>query len=137
MKDIYENLIDIALAQMPKAYAPYSDFWVGAALLCDDGSVYTGSNIENASFTPTICAERAAFTKAICDGQRNFKAIAVCGGKHGVPANPPTPPCGVCRQFMREFCSDDFVILTAFSAQIYCIYTLGELLPDSFGPDNL
>ena len=123
-------LCALAKEAMTHAYAPYSGYKVGAALLCADGTVYQGCNIENSSYSPTNCAERTAFFKAIYDGQRNFTAIAVCGGKDGVITGK-FPPCGVCRQVMREFCEQDF--------KIYMIHpdgyeerTLAELLPDSF-----
>lgn len=134
---MHTELITVALAAMKNAYAPYSDFYVGAALLCENGKIYIGFNIENAAFTPTVCAERAALTRALCDGERSFCAIAVCGGKHGKTSDLITTPCGVCRQFMREFCTQDFEIITASSPENYRIYTLRELLPDSFGPENL
>ena len=97
-----EKLLELAIHAMEKAYAPYSGFKVGAALLCADGTVYQGCNIENASYSPTNCAERTAFFKAIYAGHRDFTAIAVCGGKDG-EITGYFPPCGVCRQVMREF----------------------------------
>ena len=125
-----EKLVELAIEAMGKAYAPYSGFKVGAALLCADGSVYQGCNIENASFSPTICAERTAIFKAVYDGRRDFKAIAVCGGKDGI-IEGPFPPCGVCRQVMREFCRDDFIIYLV-DQEGYEAVTLKELLPHSF-----
>ncbi len=125
-----EKLIELAKEAMIHAYDPYSGFKVGAALLCKDGTVYQGCNIENASFTPTICAERTAFFKAVYDGKREFAAIAVCGGKDGVITGL-FPPCGVCRQVMREFCTDDFIIYLA-KPDGYEIRTMAQLLPDSF-----
>ena len=125
-----EKLIELAKEAMTHAYDPYSGFKVGAALLCKDGTVYQGCNIENASFTPTICAERTAFFKAVYDGKREFAAIAVCGGKDGVITGL-FPPCGVCRQVMREFCTDDFIIYLA-KPDGYEIRTMAQLLPDSF-----
>ena len=125
-----EKLCELAKEAMAHSYAPYSGYKVGAALLCSDGSVYQGCNIENASFTPTICAERTAIFKAIYDGQRNFQAIAVCGGKDGVITGL-FPPCGVCRQVMREFCRDDFRIYL-ITPTGYETRTLAQLLPDSF-----
>ena len=119
-----EKLIAMAKEAMTRAYAPYSGFQVGAALLCGDGSVYTGCNIENASFTPTVCAERTAFFKAIYDGHRDFTAIAVCGGKGGVITGV-FPPCGVCRQVMREFCREDFTLYFADVGDAYETHTLG------------
>ena len=104
-----EALLDMAIKAMEKAYSPYSGFRVGAALLARSGKVYLGCNIENASFSPTCCAERTAFFKAISEGEREFSAIAVVGGKDGKIENL-CPPCGVCRQVMQEFCAPDFLI---------------------------
>ena len=130
-------LIEMALAQLPFAYTPYSGFKVGAALLAKDGSIYTGCNIENAAYTPTNCAERTAFFKAVSEGIREFQAICIVGGKDGVPAEY-TAPCGVCRQVMMEFCDPDtFQIILAIDPDRYKIYTLKELLPMGFGPLNL
>ena len=126
-----EKLLELAIQAMEKAYAPYSGFKVGAALLCADGTVYQGCNIENASYSPTNCAERTAFFKAIYDGHRDFTAIAVCGGKDG-EITGYFPPCGVCRQVMREFCQDDFIIYMAGPEGQYEKLTLAELLPHSF-----
>ena len=131
----YEQLIDLAKEAMTHAYIPYSGYKVGAALLCADGTVYQGCNIENASFTPTICAERTAFFKAVYDGHRDFKTIAVCGGKNGVITGF-FPPCGVCRQVMREFCDDDFVVILIGADGVYETRTLSQLLPDSFRADT-
>ena len=125
-----EKLCELAKEAMQQAYAPYSGYKVGAALLCADGTIYQGCNIENASYSPTNCAERTAFFKAIYDGKREFTAIAVCGGKNGVITGL-FPPCGVCRQVMREFCGDDFLIYMV-SADSYEVRTLAQLLPDSF-----
>jgi len=119
---------------MEHAYAPYSGYKVGAALLCAVGTVYQGCNIENASFSPTVCAERAAFFKAVYDGHRDFVSIAVCGGKDGVITGQ-FPPCGVCRQVMREFCDDAFMIYLAGDGN-YETLTLAELLPHSFRSDT-
>ena len=128
-----KELCRTAMAAMKKAYAPYSGYCVGAALLTEDDQVYLGSNIENASYTPTVCAERTAFFKAISDGVRRFKAIAVAGGKNGVIAGG-FPPCGVCRQVMAEFCDPDFTIFVVSGEDSYEQYTLAELLPCGFGP---
>ena len=125
-----EKLCELAKEAMMRAYAPYSGFKVGAALLCKDGTVYQGCNIENAAYGPTNCAERTAIFKAVYDGQREFAAIAVCGGKDGVITGS-FPPCGVCRQVMREFCQDDFVIYM-MNPEGYQAVTLTELLPFSF-----
>ena len=126
-----EKLVELAKEAMTHAYAPYSGYKVGAALLCADGTVYQGCNIENASYSPTNCAERTAFFKAVYDGQREFKAIAVCGGKNG-QITGMFPPCGVCRQVMREFCRDDFVVYLADEKGGYAAHTLAEMLPFSF-----
>ena len=132
-----EKLMELAVEAMGHAYAPYSGYKVGAALLCSDGTVYQGCNIENASYSPTNCAERTAFFKAIYDGCRDFVAVAVCGGKNGVIAGH-FPPCGVCRQVMREFCSDDFLVYTVDDQGNIGTYTLAQLLPQSFsGPEHL
>ena len=125
-----EQLCELAKQAMLGAYAPYSGYWVGAALLCDDGTVYTGCNIENASYTPTVCAERTAFFKAVSDGKRAFSAIAICGGKEG-KITGFFPPCGVCRQVMREFCRDDFTVYLIGDGEVKT-RTLAQLLPDSF-----
>lgn len=134
-------LAELAIKAMNNAYSPYSGVKVGAALLCSDGSVYTGCNIENASYSVTNCAERTAIFKAVSEGKRDFSAIAICGGRsiHGeesVLTAEQFPPCGVCRQVMREFCRDDFEIILVTSDKAYS-YTLSELFPVSFGPDNL
>ena len=124
-----------AVEAMSKAYAPYSGFCVGAALLCEDGTVYEGCNVENASYGATNCAERTAFFKAISEGKRKFTAIALCGGKGG-KLTDFTAPCGVCRQVMREFCGKDFLIYLTNGEQLQQ-YTLEQLLPQSFGPEHL
>ena len=130
-----EKLIELAKDAMAKAYAPYSGYWVGAALLCGDGTVYQGCNIENASFSPTVCAERTAFFKAVSEGHREFTALAVCGGKNGI-IEGFFPPCGVCRQVMREFCRDDFPVYLVGANGSWQVKTLGELLPLSFRADE-
>ena len=129
-----EKLIELAKEAMGKAYAPYSGYQVGAALLCADGTVYQGCNIENAAYGPTNCAERTAIFKAVYDGHRDFTAIAVCGGKNGVITGS-FPPCGVCRQVLREFCADDFQIYMA-GKDSYQTVTLAQLLPYSFQADK-
>ena len=123
-------LVSQALEARKLAYAPYSGYTVGAALLTADGHRYLGGNIENASYGATNCAERTAFFKAVYDGHRDFAAIAVCGGKDGVITGA-FPPCGVCRQVMREFCGDDFLIymITPEGCEAH---TLAEILPFSF-----
>ena len=125
-----EKLCEMAKEAMMRAYAPYSGYFVGAALLCGDGAVYQGCNIENASYSPTNCAERTAFFKAVYDGHRDFEAIAICGGKGG-EITGLFPPCGVCRQVMREFCRDDFKVYMVTPEGYEC-RTLAQLLPSSF-----
>ena len=129
-----EELISLAKEAMAHAYAPYSGFWVGAALLCADGTVYCGCNIENAAYSPTNCAERTAFFRAVYDGHREFAAMAVCGGKNG-RITDFCPPCGVCRQVMREFCDDDFKVYLIGDGT-YETVTLTQLLPHSFRADT-
>ena len=128
-----EILCEKAKEAMERAYAPYSSCKVGAALLAKSGKVYLGCNIENASFSPTICAERTAFAAAIAAGEREFLGIAVCGGKDGV-VDGAFYPCGVCRQVMREFCRDDFPVYV-LKKDIIISLTLGELLPYSFSSE--
>ena len=130
-----EKLCELAKEAMLHSYSPYSGYKVGAALLCKDGTVYTGCNIENAAYTPTICAERTAIFKAVYDGHRDFVAIAVCGGKDGIITGQ-FPPCGVCRQVMREFCGDDFKIYMV-SPSGYEEATMAQLLPFSFSNVNM
>ncbi len=134
----YKNLLEAAAQARRGAYMPYSRFAVGAALLCADGTVYTGSNIENAAYTPTVCAERVAFFKAVSDGKRDFTAIAVSGGKADAAPDSLVAPCGVCRQVMAEFCSNaPFDVVMGDSAESMTVCALSELLPLGFGPDNL
>ena len=132
-----EKLIDTAIEQLKFSYTPYSNFKVGAALLTKSGKIYTGCNIENASYTPTNCAERTAFFKAVSEGVRDFQAICIVGGKDG-KLTVYTAPCGVCRQVMMEFCNPKtFQIILAVDKERYEIYTLEELMPLGFGPLNL
>lgn len=126
-----EALMELAIQAMHHSYSPYSGVSVGAALLCADGTVYQGCNIENAAFGPSVCAERTAIFKAVYDGHRDLQAIAVCGGKDG-QITGPFPPCGVCRQVMREFCADDFEIYLTGTDGHCARFTLSELLPQSF-----
>ena len=125
-----EKLVELAKEAMSHAYVPYSGYRVGAALLCADGTVYQGCNIENAAYSPTVCAERTAFFKAVYDGHRDFSAIAVCGGKDG-HITGLFPPCGVCRQVMAEFCGKDFPIYLVHPTG-YEKRTLEQLLPLGF-----
>lgn len=125
-----KDLCKAAIEALENSYSPYSNCKVGAALLCENGRVYIGCNIENASFSPTICAERTAFAKAVSEGERNFSAIAVAGSKNG--ALTAFSPCGVCRQVMAEFCEKDFKILVVSNNENFEEYTLEQLLPSSF-----
>ena len=126
-----KELISCAIEASKNSYSPYSNFKVGAALLTKDNKVFVGCNIENAAFSPTICAERTAFAKAISEGYKDFKAIAIVGGENGNFENFCTP-CGVCRQVMKEFCDKDFLIYLGNDKLEYKKYTLEELLPNSF-----
>lgn len=133
-----KELISQALKAQKLAYVPYSGWAVGAALLAKNGKVYQGCNIENASFTPTNCAERTAFFKAVSEGVREFEAIAVVGGNASEAPSTYCSPCGVCRQVMMEFCNPKtFKIYVAITPDDYKEYTLEELLPLGFGPENL
>lgn len=136
-KELIEKMIDLAIRQLEFSYTPYSGFKVGAALLTKSGKYYTGCNIENAAYTPTNCAERTAFFKAVSEGEREFEAICIVGGKDAV-LTEYTAPCGVCRQVMMEFCNPDtFRIILATNKDHYEIFTLKEFLPLGFGPHNL
>ena len=117
------------------SYSPYSHFRVGAALLTKSGKVYTGCNVENAGYSATNCAERTAIFKAVSEGEREFEAIAIIGGKEGETA-PFCAPCGVCRQVISEFCPDDFTVILG-NEEKYEVYTLGQLLPFSFSKNDL
>ncbi len=131
------KLIGIAIEQLKFSYVPYSGFRVGAALLTKDGKIYGGCNIENASYTPTNCAERTAFFKAVSEGEREFRAICIVGGKDGILTKYASP-CGVCRQVMMEFCDPEvFQIILATGEDHYDVFTLQELLPRGFGPQDL
>ena len=132
-----EELVQMAKDARSRSYVPYSGFAVGAALLCKDGTVYQGCNIENAAYGPTICAERVAVFKAVYDGQRDFAAIAVAGGRAGEEITGLFPPCGVCRQVLREFCGLDFVLYLAKENGEFVTTTLGELLPYSFSGSDM
>lgn len=119
------------------AYTPYSHFQVGAALLAQNGKIYTGCNIENAGYTPTNCAERTALFKAVSEGERKFRAIAIVGSLQGQVNKLVTGPCGVCRQALYEFGGPDLTVIMARTEEDYIVTTLGELLPYGFGPANL
>ena len=133
------DLVKEAILAREKSYSPYSNFMVGAALLTKSGKVYRGCNIENAGYSPTNCAERTAFFKAVSEGEREFTAIAVAGWAKDAKEPDQAFPCGVCRQVMREFCNPDtFFILVAKSEKgEFTKHSLEELLPHSFGPDDL
>lgn len=137
MPDIAE-LIETAIKAREKAYAPYSNFLVGAALTCKGGELYSGCNIESASYSPSNCAERTAFFKAVSDGKRNFTSIAIVGGAKESGITDYCPPCGVCRQVMMEFCDPEtFEIILAKSKTDFKVYKLKDLMPQGFGPKNL
>ena len=131
-----DKLLEAAHNARKKAYAPYSGFCVGAALLTKGQKIYTGCNIENAAYTPTNCAERTAFFKAVSEGEREFSAIAVVGGKE-CDFKDYFTPCGVCRQVMMEFCEKDFRILIGKNGEEYLDLTLDEILPYGFSPKHL
>ncbi|MGN1042964.1 MAG: cytidine deaminase [Christensenellales bacterium] len=130
-----KELMRLAAEARKKSYSPYSEFSVGAALLSKDGKIYTGCNIENATFTPTVCAERTAFFKAVSEGVTRFEKIAIVGGRHG-ETSPFCSPCGVCRQVMAEFCDKDFSVLLG-NENDFKTYRLDELLPFSFEKTEL
>lgn len=132
-----EELVQLAKEARARAYVPYSGYAVGAALLCADGTVYQGCNIENASYSPTVCAERVAVFKAVYDGKRDFEAIAVVGGKAGEEITGLFPPCGVCRQVLREFCGLDFKLFLGKENNEFVETTLGDLLPMSFSKADM
>lgn len=130
-----KDLMRLAEAARERAYAPYSNFLVGAALLGKSGKVYLGCNVENAGYSATNCAERTAFFKAISEGEKEFSAIAIVGGYRGEKPGF-CAPCGICRQVMAEFCAEDFPIVLG-TAEDYKIHTLSSLLPLAFTPDSL
>lgn len=135
---LMKELIAKALQARELSYSPYSAYQVGAALLTKEQEIYTGCNIENAAYSPTNCAERTAFFKAVSEGKREFCAIAIVGGAKGEEITGYAYPCGVCRQVMAEFCdADTFQVIVAKSESEYVIKTLQELLPDGFGAGNL
>lgn len=131
------NLIAVALNARENAYVPYSHYQVGAALLTQDGRIYTGCNVENASYGATNCAERTAFFKAVSEGEYQFKAIAVAGGLKDKPITDYAYPCGICRQVMQEFCGSDFQIIVVKNETDYKVMTLAELLPCGFGGESI
>lgn len=122
-----EKIMQAAMQARKHAWCPYSHFAVGAALLTEDGRIYTGCNVENGSYSLGLCAERTAFVKAVSDGCRKFRAIAICGAPEGEAPEKPCPPCGACRQVLAELCGDDFEIILTDG-----VYQLRELLPVRF-----
>lgn len=131
-----KELVKAAFDAMQKAYAPYSCYKVGAALLSKSGTVYSGCNVENAAYGPTNCAERTAFFKAVSEGEREFSKIAIVGGKDGVVTDL-FMPCGVCRQVMAEFCAGDFEVIVARSEDDFTSFTLSSILPYGFSKKNI
>ena len=127
-----EELIEAARQAREKAYCPYSQYMVGAAVLGTDGKIYTGCNIENASYTPTVCAERTAVFKAVYEGERKFEAIAIISDSANY-----TAPCGVCRQVLSEFCEADMPVILANKEGEYKLVSLGELLPLAFTKEDM
>ena len=132
----YVKLSTAAIEAKAMSYSPYSNFQVGAALLGKSGKIYTGCNIESASYSPTNCAERTALFKAVSDGEREFTAIAITGSPKDRDPNY-CYPCGVCRQMLKEFVDDDLIVIIAKTAEDYKVHSFGELLPHSFGPKDL
>ena len=132
-----QTLINAALSARNQSYIPYSHYAVGAALLTKNGDIITGCNIENASYGATNCAERTAFFKAVSEGIRDFRAIAIAGGMKGEVPSDYAYPCGICRQVMQEFAGPDFVIIAAKSPEDYKEFTLAELLPFGFGGESI
>jgi len=130
--DQLKEIVKKCLEMRHKAYTPYSNFNVGAALLCKNGKVYTGCNIEVSTYTPTSCAERTAIFKAVSEGEREFEAIAISGGLGDGEPTDYCPPCGVCREVMNEFCDADFKILLCKSQDEVKQFTLAEMLPNNF-----
>lgn len=132
-----KELVKAALEARENSYSPYSDFAVGAAVLAKSGTIYQGANIENAGHSGTVCAERTAIFKAVSEGEREFTAMAVAGGKAGAAPEFFCSPCGVCRQVMTEFCDGDFIIYFVKSEDEVQEHTLLELFPHPFGPKDL
>ena len=126
-----QELCTLAIKSMNNAYSPYSGYKVGAALLCDNGKVFTGCNVENSSYGATVCAERTAIFKAVSDGERDFSMLAVAGGKEN-ELSDKFLPCGICRQVMAEFCKPEFIVLVVTSENTYKEFFLSELLPNAF-----
>ena len=137
-KELVQKMINLATEQLKYSYTPYSHFKVGAALLAKEGKLYTGCNIENAAYTPTNCAERTAFFRAVYEGEREFTKIAIVGGPEGSEADELCAPCGICRQVMMEFCDPETFQIILADGKGKCLQrTLKEMLPFGFGPENL
>ncbi len=134
---MWDELILAALRARENAYAPYSNYLVGAALLAEDGEIVTGCNVENASYGAACCAERTAVFKAVSEGKRSFRAIAVAGGPDGREPTGYAFPCGICRQVLNEFAGPEFTVIVAKSVSDYREYSLEELLPNSFGGEAI
>ena len=139
---VYDTLVTAALRMRSRSYAPYSHYHVGAALMATDGTIFTGCNVENASYPVGICAERTAFSKAVSEGYQEFTALVIAGAASASAGSDFCAPCGMCRQFIREFCNADFPIILVKAAEHgivkeYQIHTLEALLPHSFGPEHL
>lgn len=133
---MYKKLLERAISVQPNAYAPYSNFKVGASILCENGDVFDGVNIENASYSVTCCAERVALFKAISSGNNKFKAIAVVGGKNGEKLLPKCVPCGVCLQALSEFVSGDFIVVTG-DKNNFTTFKFSELFTEIFQKNSL
>jgi len=131
-KEKREELLALAIKARENAYVPYSHFGVGAALLTKEGKVFTGCNIENASYGDTICGERTAIFKAVSEGYRDFEAIAIVAGPVGEELRPFCPPCGICRQVMSEFCKGDFELIFGSKNEDISVYTLDDIMPFRF-----
>ncbi|NLW43128.1 MAG: cytidine deaminase [Tissierellia bacterium] len=137
-KEKEKELMYLAIEASEKSYSPYSNFRVGAAILCDDGEIFTGTNVENASYGAGICAERSAAVKAVSTGNKKFKAVAIFGSPKDATKEELQYafPCGICRQFLNEF-ADDMIVLVGKTIEDYQKFSFNDLLPESFGPKDL
>ena len=134
-----KELVNLAIEASKKSYSPYSNFRVGAAILCDYGEIFTGTNVENASYGAGICAERTAAVKAVSTGNKKFKAVAIFGSPKDATKEELQYafPCGICRQFLNEFADEDMIVLVGKTDEDYQKFAFTELLPESFGPKDL